>query len=231
MNLPTLGDLKDKVERALALEDEQFVVPEELADYANDGIDEAEAEIHAAYPDYFLSRSSITLVSGQEEYDLPSDIYAFKIRSLVYKNGTDIYEIKKIRDWKKFIQYGLDSLTVSTNQLYQYLILNQSAGAQKLVLSPTPQEDGQYITVWYIRNANTLTDDTDECDIPEFSDFVVEYMKMRCYEKEGHPNYMACKQRVEEKRKLMIDTLTNMIEDTDNEIEADFRAYDGMTGM
>lgn len=226
MDLPTLADLKLKVERALGLEDEEFVIPEELTDYANDAIDEAEAEIHSNNPNYFLSRATLTLVSGQEEYDLPANIYAFKIRAIVYRNGTDTYEIKKCREWNQFLKYALDQDSDSSTRNYRYFIINPSADGQKILLTPTPNESGAYVTVWYIRNANTLVDDDDVCDIPEFSSFIIEYMKMRCYEKEGHPNFAACNARVEAKRQQMIDTLTNMIEDPDNEIEPDFRSYD-----
>ncbi len=230
MNFPTLGDLKRKVERALALEDEDFVVPEELADYANDGIDEAEAEIHAAYPDYFLTRATLSFVNGQEEYDLPEDLYAFKIRCIMYKNSDNIYEIKKVRDWRKFLQYTVNTRSSSSSNTHQYMIVNPSAGEQKLLLTPPASENGEFATIWYVRNAHKLEDDSDECDIPEFSDFVIEYMKMRCYEKETHANFSACAARVEAKRKLMIDTLTNMIEDNDNEVEPDLRTYDDMVG-
>jgi hypothetical protein len=225
MELLTLSAIRSKIQVELALEDEDFVEDSELNSYINEGIDEAEAEIHAIYEDYFLNKSTLTLVNAQEEYDLPEDIYAFKIRAMIYKNGNRVYPIRRLRNWNKFEDYAINAINPSSQEEYEYLILNATAGNQKIVLSPPAQESGAYVTLWYIRNAMKLVDDDDVCDIPEFVDFVIEWGKMRCYEKEGHSNFSASAMRIEAKRKLMIDTLTTMAPDSDNEIEKDLSIY------
>lgn len=225
----TYAMIKAKVEQDLALEDEVFIEPDEMLGYVNEAIDEAEAEIHSLYEDYFLKRAPLTLVNGQEEYDLPEDIYANKIRRLIYKNGSDVYKITRLRDWKKFENYAIESVNNSST-IYAYFIINQNPGESKILLTPPAKVDGAYVTIWYIRNANRLVDDDDICDIPEFINFVLQYTKVRCYEKEaGHPNMQKAMQDLEQQRLQMTGTLAQMVPDGDNEIEADFSVYEEMS--
>jgi len=102
------------------MDEEQWITDVELNKYINDGIDVAESEIHTLYEDYFLDYVSLPLVSGVEIYDLPSDIYANKIRRVIYDNTADkqyiINRIKKLEE------------TVSVNNVnsdyYRYLLTN-----------------------------------------------------------------------------------------------------------
>jgi len=98
MKFYTWAEIKAKVQRDLDIESEVFVNDAELLGYCNDAIDEAEAEIMGVYSDYFLARETITLVSGTETYSLPSDIFAHKVRRVMYNNGSSVYEIRRMRD-------------------------------------------------------------------------------------------------------------------------------------
>lgn len=223
----TYLEIKTKIQADLDLEDETFVQPTELLAYANEAIDEAEAEIHSSYEDYFLSRTTVTLVNGTEGYALPSTIYANKIRGVIYKNGTQWHMVQRIRDWRKFEEYTSQLVNPDSGSvIYRYIIDNSTAGTPKMVFSPTPVEAGSYITVWHYRNANRLTLDADICDIPEFVNFVIQYMKVRCYEKELHPNLQMAVAALEQQRQLMKATLANMVPDVDNEIEMDRSHYE-----
>jgi hypothetical protein len=224
----TWAEIRDKVEDDLDLQDETFVRPDELLAYANEAIDEAEAEVHSLYEDYFLARGTITLVSGQEEYDLPTDIYAHKIRSLVYDNNAKIYKINRVRDWKKAEDYSIQ-LNYGTGEIYTWFLVNTTPGSPKILLSPPAIESGDVVKIWYIRNANRLVNDTDVCDIPEFVNFIFQYMKVRIYEKEGHPNVAKAIADLEQQRKQMTGTLSSMVPDAENEIEADYSHYQEMS--
>ena len=89
----TLSEIKAKIKRDLDLEAEDFVRDTELNDLINEAIDEAEAEVHSLYEDYFLTREVVTLVAGQEEYELPTNIYGHKIRRVVYNNTPNLMTI------------------------------------------------------------------------------------------------------------------------------------------
>lgn len=221
----TWGEIKTKVQQDLDLEEELFITPSELLAYGNEAVDEAEAEIHSIYEDYFLTKSAITLVQGQSEYDLPTNIYANKIRGIIYRNGTTWYPVMRIRDWKKFEKYTSDVVNQSTAD-YQYMIINSTAGSPKVLLSPSARESGNYLTMWHLRNANRFTVDADICDIPEFVSFVIQFIKVRCYEKEIHPNADKAVAILQQQRELMKETLSTMVPDADNTIELDLSSYE-----
>ena len=221
-------EIRTKIERELDLESETFITEDELLGYANEAIDEVERQILTLCEDYFLTRSTLSLVSGTEEYTLPTDIYANKIRQLVYRNGQDVWKLRRIRDWEKFAIYEAEKTNTSNSSYYGYFLLNSVPGAPKLLLAPTPLETGPYIQVWYIRNANVLCVDTDICDIPEAAQYVMAYMKVKCHEKDMNPNLGKAVADLELQRADTLKTLAEMFPDNESTIEADTRLYDDM---
>jgi len=221
----TLAQIKSKIQRDLDLQDEDFIQEDELVEYINEGIDMCEAHIHTLYEDYFLTSTTLSWVSGTAEYALPDDIYADKVRGLLYNNGTTIFEIPRIKDKSKFLKAALLKEFPPTLD-YAYIIKNSSGEDPKIVFFPTVQETSSNVTLWYLRNASELSADTDTCDIPEFVYYVIQYAKVRCYEKEvGHPNYEPAKQELARLEELMVSTLEEMVPDADNEIEKDMTTY------
>lgn len=221
-------EIRTKVARDLDLEGETFISAEELLGYCNEAIDEVERQVLTLCEDYFLSRAVLTLVPGQEEYSLPTDIYANKIRKLVYRNGQESWPVKRIRDWEKFASYEANMAAPSGGNCYGFFLLNAVAGAPKLVFTPTPTEAGPYVQVWYIRNANELVLDTDICDIPEAVHYVMSYMKVKCHEKDMNPNLNKAIADLDAQRADTMKTLGEMFPDNENTLEADTRLYDDM---
>jgi len=211
----------------LDLEEETFVDKDEAREWANQAINEAEALIMSMNEDYFLAQRSpnLSLVLGADEIALPTDIYAGKVRALVYTNGTRVYELMRIREWHKFLKFRLSRINPTNVDYYRYFIVNSVAGAPKIKLSPPAQESGALVECWYIRNANRLLDDTSICDIPEFVQYVYDHVRTKVYEKEGHFALQKAMADKEATKQLMIDTLTEMVPDNDNTIEADFSHY------
>jgi len=221
----TYAEIKEKIEQDLDLQSELFITPSELLAYVNEAIDEAEAEIHTIHEDYFLKSDPITLVSGTDEYDLPTDIYANKIRDIIYNSGGNIWALRRLRDWKKIRDYSVWK-EYGSGQISEYFIKNATVGQPQIVVSPPNRENGQYLTVWYLRNANRMVDDTSVCDIPEFVNFVIVYTKYKCLQKEGHPNLQVGMMDLEQQRAQMRAVLSGMVADSDNEIEADLSHYE-----
>jgi hypothetical protein len=226
----TYSELKEKVERDLDLEGEVFIQPEEMQDYFNEGVDRAEEIVHTLYEDYFLDKDPITLVSGTNEYAMPSRIYAHKIRRVIYRNGSRVYPISRIKDWKKFEEYSLDLVGGSQGSAaeYRYFILNQTAGSPKILFTPEVGEAGAYVTVWFLRQANRFASNSDVLDVPEAANFVMQYVKCRCYEKEGHPGLIKALSDLTEMRLGLEGVLSAMVPDADNEIEMDTSFYGEM---
>jgi hypothetical protein len=224
----TWSEIKQKVENDCDIQDETFIQPNELLGYVNEAIDEAESEIHALYEDYFLTKSDIVVASLDEELAMPTDIYAQKIRKIIFTSsgGGSTYSVDRMKDWHKFEEKALTDIS-QTSDLYKYFLINETAGSPKILLVPKMREAGT-MRVWYLRNANRIYTDTDICDIPEFISFVIAHMKVRVFEKEGHPGLPGAVQNLAMERERMNGVLAQMVPDADNEVEMDLRLYEEM---
>lgn len=225
MQLFTLAQIVSKLSYDADIFDGDFVdLTTELPGYINEAIDDAEAIIHSLYEDYFLTRSTISLVSGTAQYSVPTDIYGAKIRGVYYNDGNKKYEIKRI----KKLQSILD---IDTNaEQYQYLLLNgtnaASTGSFKMEFYPTPQETSTYAHLFYIRNAKRLSSNSDYCDIPEFVNFIYAHVKYNLAGKEKiGMDINVAGARLKEQRSLMETTLANMVPDDGNTIAPDMQFY------
>lgn len=217
----TYSELKTKVLNDLDLEDELFIVAAEMLGYFNEAIDEAEAIVHTLYEDYYLTPAYIVLANGTQDYSFPSDIYGMKVRAISYVNGATKYEIVR---WRRPLA---ELSLVDSQEDYQYLPINTSASGYKIRLVPASREvSTTNVTIWYIRNAKVLALAADVCDLPELAiNFVLQFVKQRCYEKEGHPNAVKAMQDTDRLKKDMIDTLMSMTDDENNEIRKDISFY------
>jgi hypothetical protein len=222
------SEIRTKVEQECDLEDEDFVRRSELLSYANEAIEEAEAEILGLYEDYFLKSSTINVSAAQEDIPYPTDIYAQKIRRIIYFLGNTTnptnYPITRLKDWKKF-EYRAVADTGQTTDLYQWMDENAIPGSPIIKIVPKLREAG-IVKLWYIRHANRLTVDTDICDIPEFINFIFSHMKVKVYEKEGHPMLSQAMTKLEMERQRMLSTLQSKTPDADNDIEMDASYYE-----
>lgn len=225
----TWSEIKAKIEAECDTEDEDFVRGPELLTYANEAIDEAEAEIHGLYEDYFLKPTDISVQAGDEFISMSThlpDIYADKIRRIIFSQAgsTTNYPVTRIKDWHKFEQKAISDSQVTTD-LYQYFPINSTPGDPQIMLVPKIRESGT-LKVWYLRNANRLYTDTDICDIPEFVNFVIAFMKVKIYQKEGNPGLDEATQKLEQQRQQMISSLQSRIPDADNTLEMDTSYYE-----
>jgi hypothetical protein len=243
MRLWTYKEARDKILLDMDLTEEDFITPNELIGYFNEAIREAESEIHKIHEDYFLSKAVLPLVGAQAEYDLPTDIYANKVRALIYNaNTTNIYPIRRIRTIEKFWDSAVTNV-YGTSDDYRYLIRNDAATGYKIVLFPASRETGNVVDVWYLRAANRLPligetkpaplvgvysvaeVEAFEIDIPEFISFVLKFVKVRCMDKEGDPRQELGLQILQQQRKQMVDTLTQMVVDDDDTVIQDMSHY------
>lgn len=215
-------EVKTKVLNDLDLNDEDFITPDELLGYANEAIDEAEQEILTIYEDYFLVKENLALVAGQSLYDLPADIYAHKIRSIHYDDGgARRYIIRRFRNLKKV------NWVNENDEFYKYVITNSLADGPKIQLYPSSKETSSTnVEIWFLRNAREITADTDVIDIPEAHKFIIQHIKLRCYEKEGSPKQLKAAQDLARERELLVSTLSAMVPDEDNRMLLDMGFYD-----
>ena len=220
MKLYTWAEIKSRVIDDMDLYGEDFIDADELLNAANQAIDEAEQHVITLYEDYFLTSAEIDLVSGQKDYDLPTDIYAQKIRKLIYDNGAKKYVISRVKSLEETLYID------STYDYYKYLMMSQVGAQAKVRLFPAAKETAAgVVTIWYIRNANRFVDDTSVLDIPESYNFIVQKLKDLVAQKErGLPDGDASP-NLRRERKLLVETLSTMVPDGDDTIEADLELY------
>lgn len=205
---------------------------DELREYANDGIDEAEALIHTLNADYFLTKhptdDGTDFEDAVDEYALPADIYAMKIRKVIFYEGSEVYEIKRCRTLDQFLNYraARQESTNTDNRNLTYFIVNATSGDPRIKFSPVPTATGAF-EIWYLRQANRLEDNEDICDIHEFVSFVFDFISERVWFKRaaGSARHQTAALKLEGTRQRMVDTLQEMVVDADNEVEPDASFY------
>lgn len=160
MKIWTYQEMREKLERDLDLEDETFIKPDELAGYFNEALAEAESEILLLNQDYLLTKYYLPLTVGEDRYLLPDNIYANKIRGIMFRNGSEIYPVKQFRRKGKFEDIAM-SEQYGVADPYGYILVNDYVGQTQLQLLP-PSRDLAVLspvaslftpmTMWYIRN-------------------------------------------------------------------------------
>lgn len=240
MRLSTFGELDDKVRLDLDMQDTDFLPYDELAGYCNEAIDDAETEALKLSEDYFLKPASpnLSLVQGASEIALPTDIYADKLRAIVYHNQTRIYPLIRLRGLpNKF--HAAAEITQYPGSLpeYQYFLEFPTAGEQaKIIIYPSAQESGAYLECWYLRNAQRIPLTTDQgqsrttqratvIDVPASQNYIMQFMKCRCMEKDLDPRLVGALSTLEMFKKQMVDILTQQIPDNQDWIEMDLSSY------
>lgn len=160
MKIWTYEEMEAKVLRDLDLEDETFIKADEMIGYFNEALSEAESEIMVTNQDYLLTKFFVPMVQGQNRYDLPYNIYANKIRGLVYRNGAILYPIMQYRRKDKFMEIAMTE-QYGINDDYRYLLVNDVPGQAKLQIHPVSRDTAILapyaqkftpVELWFIRN-------------------------------------------------------------------------------
>lgn len=215
------------------LEGEEFIDADEIKSIWNRAVSVAESHlITLGLKDkYFLTRSQISLVQGQEAYNLPAALFGNKIRKIIYKDGADFYSLKPLKSKDMFEEYAALN-DAGSSDVFHYMIMHDTPGVQKLILVPTPYRAiTNVLTVWFSRSANRYTTDADICDVPEIAyEFLQAYVREKVYEKESHENYEGAKADRMEKEQLMQSVLSGQTDDDVlSEVEMDMSAYQEST--
>lgn len=231
----TLADLKERVVDPIDMSDYSIIDEAEVTKNINQGIKVVEAEIHNYYEDYYLDNADFSLVNGQRQYDLPSNIYADKIRQFMYDDSNgDEYPIKRIKTIRQ-AKY-MDDTADQGNYDYGYIITNNLSNGRKIEIYPTPNENLSITDgIWFIRRAKQLSSDSDTLDIPEeFENVVILYAQTKCLKKDlsssGRLLLTDYLDDYANEKKLMEDTLTTRQPDGDYNMELDVSFYEAFYG-
>lgn len=241
----TAQQIIERVKDELDLQEETFIDDVEMVRYCNAAIDRAEQSVIGIHKDYFLTSATLSLVSGTREYELPVDIYGHKIRRIIYENGSQVYKVTRIQDWKKFERKAIEDVNNSAT-LLEYFLVNRQPGEPRIQFVPIPAETGDFVTVWYCRQANRfddthtgsipnrvlttpLDDPTNILDVPEAFNYIVEFVKMKCDIKEKRNMgqiQTGDYPEVQMEYREMMGAIQEIVPDAENLIEPDFSSYE-----
>jgi len=106
-------------------------------------------------------------------------------------------------------------------------IVEQIDGTVVFLSAPVTIEEDQElefvspdVLIFYVRNANNPVDDDSVIDIPEFYNFIVQYMVVESLKKDvGNPRIEQEMMKLDRLEEQMITTLSSMVEDQQDHIE------------
>jgi len=230
MKIWTYDEARTKIERDMDTVDEEFYTDDELREAFNDAIRIAESHIHelGVEDEYFLARCEFDLIQDEDTYPLPRNMFTNKIRGLIYNESVTLhFPITKYKRLRKFESILEDELhNQNTNPHYKYYLLNNSVEEETNITIVPPGrktvKDG--IILWFIREANELTEDSSRIDIP-FIDYIFQFVKNFIRKKENMLDELDIL-ALEKQEQLMITTLTRQIPDDDDTIEQDLDHYE-----
>lgn len=230
----TYGALKTEVLMETDTEAEDFLQADEIMAYFQDAVNECQAHIHklGLEDDYFLKKKTdYSLTNGQSVLDMPSDIYAAKIRGLIYSYGGRIYPIKRMKGPKRFELLAdlLQNPGQNTPYVYQIINTSSAAGLDIDIYPRSYETSTNCITMHYIREAVTIVDDNSVVDIPQFYSFIKAFVKYKILNKAGEMLAADAKADLDKERVLMLETLREMTPDYDDIIPPDTSIYEEMS--
>ena len=222
--MTTLLEIRDRLKDDLDLHEEHWKNDGQLNDLINKSVRKAFRKIIAIHEDYFLSQANVVITAVENEIDYPSNIYANKIKSIHFLWNNSAVEIKPVRRFDSTIM--LSSIVSDNSSPYRnWLAIDDLTDGKKIKLFPATGYAGT-LSLWYIREPRLLVDDTDVCDIDEFTEFVVQCTKAAYYALDGDPRYQIEKMEEKELERDLINTLTNMTIGNDDTVVADYSHYE-----
>ena len=218
-----------KIERDLDLEEEEFIQDSEMTEYINDAITIIEAHLNTLglRDQYFLTRTTLNLVSGTADYALPTNLYEGKIKEVVYSSGATIYKVTPMT--RSSSAEEIEHLNrYSTTEYYKYRIRNDSSAAVYFQLIPSSRETASnVIIIEYFRDLARVSADADLVEVPEIAlQYLYQFIRVKVYEKEGSALLPNAKEDLNKIEALMISTLEGQLaDDSNNFLELDKSIY------
>lgn len=239
----TLGDVLTEIDEELDLTSQDGVADSlctrsEKVGYVNRAIAVIESEIHKLGREdvYFRAAQPLQLAEGEQAYSLPTNIYGNKILQIVYHNGDIIYEIQRLRRLGGRSIYEQAAYIEQYGQAnyYQYMIRNDGAAFRPEIwlypasreTAPSDPDSQQIATIYYIRQANVVTQDDDIIDVPEGITYIKQFLKCRILSKQNMGSVPEDERNLlESYRADLVSVLREMVPDTNNLIDQDIGFY------
>ncbi len=172
-----LGDVKTRVKRQFGDEAQVQISDADIIRWANDG------QRHVTMNNETINQKTgfADLVSGQQSYTLPTDLFVLASLSIKYTSENSYYHIEgmTVIEFNKYLN-GWDGTGISgTNRPYVYHKYSNTVR-----LFPTPANNVvQGMKLDYARYPIDLANNADDIDLPfEYHSVIVDYCLQQAYE-------------------------------------------------
>lgn len=128
--------------------------------WLNDAYMKAVAELTEVNPDYFTKKVTTSLISGQVEYELPSDFEKMLLVSLTY-DTTYVRALPLNNIGQASDIYDTNSVDFTQSQPFYYI-----SGGHFGILPAAETTGDNNLSIWYSYTPAILAEDNDEPDIP-----------------------------------------------------------------
>jgi hypothetical protein len=173
------------------MENTQFVTDAELITYADQAYREFYDLLINTFKDYVVKQTSITLISGQDEYALPADLLKLRLVRLVGVSAKPLV-------LRKFNLEEISRLTYSFfGYPVRYITYNHT-----IRMVPTPTNGGT-IEMWYIPTATKITAANQSIEVYNgYDEYVAVLMAMRMAQKEETDYQMLLARKMDLERRI-----------------------------
>jgi hypothetical protein len=180
----TLDRIITKVQDDLDLHSENVASPEDLEQFVEDAITDAEEIVIQCFADTLLTFETITVTAGQETIPFPTDIYETRLRGIYHAplgfttTPQGSYKLRQIPIGEAGQQYP--------SEYHRYRIVNSTAdGPQIYVYPPIAEDSTDKFRIWYIRQFKRPTSMSDVLDPMLRPQYILAHVKCAVMKKEG----------------------------------------------
>src|SRR6478735_5239995 len=223
-----LSRIVSKVQDDMELHEENFVTTEDLKQFVNDAIDDAEEIIIDCFSDFFLTYAFADVEVEDDEIELPFDIYESRLRGIWF-NASGFESLSPSGEAYKVKKIKLEQLVdVTSGDAYRYRLFNHALLGQKLKIYPPIREDSDdKFLLCYIRQARRLNETTDVLEKGIRIQYVLTHVKKAVASKIGDPMLEELKVKLDEQKNVFKRSLSRLTDDDEDDyLEPDAHSLD-----
>ena len=154
--------------------------------YLNEGQEEVAKRLQKIKEDYFVTVYEVPFEAGINEYALPPDIFAHKIRKVAYIENQVFTTIRKVT-FKDYIAYSSPVVATGSYPIGYYILEKPISGqgnklgtsTKLILLPPGGLINVRGLQVFYIRVITPMVNDDDTPDIPESESYLEAYARRK----------------------------------------------------
>ena len=163
-----------------------YISEADVKRFINEGQEEVARRLQKIKEDYFVTVFDVPFETGINEYALPPDIYAHKIRKVAFIENEVFTTIKKLT-FQDYIRYSSPIVATGSYPIGYYILEKPIAGqgnklgtsTKLILLPPGGLINVRGLQVYYIRIITPMVMDSDTPDIPESTPTLEAYARRK----------------------------------------------------